>query len=137
MVAATSPPRYSFNRYKPATCEFLFHDTRPARDKNGARSRRNKVRNILPETSLAEHFCFVYKNTSLSLEERGEIPVSLTHNSLSYHCIPNVAIADDSSLKWLGLRKSGVKFCSASCRTFSKTGTGNRTKDLPPLLSNP
>lgn len=30
-----------------------------------------------------------------------------------------------------------VKFCFALCWTFSKTRTGNRTKDLPPLLSNP
>ena len=37
----------------------------------------------------------------------------------------------------LGLRKLGVKFCFALCWTFSKTRTGNRTKDLPPLLSNP
>lgn len=39
-------------------------------------------------------------------------------------------------LKRLGLRKLGVKFCFALCWTFSKTRTGNRTKDLPPLLSN-
>lgn len=37
----------------------------------------------------------------------------------------------------LGLRKLGVKFCFALCWTFAKTRTGNRTKDLPPLLSNP
>lgn len=49
----------------------------------------------------------------------------------------NVVIANGFDLKRLGLRKSGVKFCFALCWTFSKTRTGNRTKDLPPLLSNP
>ena len=116
---------------------FLFRNPKSARDKNGTKPRKNKVKNTLPEISLVEYLCFVCKGTNLSLEKRGEIPISLIHNSFSYHCIPNVVIANGFDLKRLGLRKLGVKFCFALCWTFSKTRTGNRTKDLPPLLSNP
>lgn len=137
VVAVTNPPKYSFNRCKSATCKFLFRDTKSARDKNGTKPRKNKVKNTSPEISLVEYLCFVCKGTNLSLEKRGEIPISLIHNSFSYHCTPNVVIANGFDLKRLGLRKSGVKFCFALCWTFSKTRTGNRTKDLPPLLSNP
>ena len=137
VVAVTNPPKYSFNRCKSVTCKFLFRDTKSARDKNGTKPRKNKVKNTLPEISLVEYLCFVCKGTNLSLEKRGEIPISLIHNSFSYHCTPNVVIANGFDLKRLGLRKSGVKFCFALCWTFSKTRTGNRTKDLPPLLSNP
>lgn len=137
VVAVTNSPKYSFNRCKSATCKFLSRDQNSARDKNGTKPRKNKVKNTLPEISLVEYLCFVCKGTNLSLEKRGEIPISLIHNSFSYHCTPNVVIASDFDLKQLGLRKSGVKFCFALCWTFSKTRTGNRTKDLPPLLSNP
>lgn len=137
VVAVTNSPKHDFNRCKSATCRFLFRDTKSARDKNGTKPRKNKVKNTLPEISLVEYLCFVCKGTNLSLEKRGEIPISLIHNSFSYHCTPNVVIANGFDLKRLGLRKLGVKFCFALCWTFSKTRTGNRTKDLPPLLSNP
>lgn len=137
VVAVTNSSRYGFNRCKSTTCKFLSRDTKSARDKNGTKPRKNKVKNTSPEISLVEYLCFVCKGTNLSLEKRGEIPISLIHNSFSYHCTPNVVIASDFDLKQLGLRKSGVKFCFALCWTFSKTRTGNRTKDLPPLLSNP
>ena len=137
VVAVTNFPKHDFNRCKSTTCKFLFRDTKSARDKNGTKPRKNKVKNTLPEISLVEYLCFVCKGTNLSLEKRGEIPISLIHNSFSYHCTPNVVIANGFDLKRLGLRKLGVKFCFALCWTFSKTRTGNRTKDLPPLLSNP
>ena len=137
VVAVTNSPKYDFNRCKSATCKFLFRDTKSARDKNGTKPRKNKVKNTSLEISLVEYLCFVCKGTNLSLEKRGEIPISLIHNSFSYHCTPNVVIANGFDLKRLGLRKLGVKFCFALCWTFSKTRTGNRTKDLPPLLSNP
>ena len=136
VVVVINPPRYSFNHCKSATCKFLSRDTKSARDKNGTKTRKNKVKNTLPEISLVEYLCFVCKGTNLSLEKRGEIPISLIHNSFSYHCTLNVVIASDFDLKQHDLRKSGVKFCFALCWTFSKTRTGNRTKDLPPLLSN-
>ena len=136
VVAVTNSPKHDFNRCKSVTCKFLSRDTKSARDKNGTKPRKNKVKNTLPEISLVEYLCFVCKGTNLSLEKRGEIPISLIHNSFSYHCTPNVVIANGFDLKRLGLRKLGVKFCFALCWTFSKTRTGNRTKDLPPLLSN-
>lgn len=103
VVAVTNSPKHDFNRCKSATCRFLFRDTKSARDKNGTKTRKN----------LVEYLCFVCKGTNLSLEKRGEIPISLIHNSFSYHCTPNVVIANGFDLKQHDLRKSGVKFCFA------------------------
>lgn len=136
VVAVTNSPKHDFNRCKSVIYKFLSRDQKSARDKNGTKPRKNKVKNTLPEISLVEYLCFVCKGTNLSLEKRGEIPISLIHNSFSYHCTLNVVIASDFDLKQHDLRKSGVKFCFALCWAFSKTRTGNRTKDLPPLLSN-
>ena len=113
VVAVTNSSRYGFNRCKSTTCRFLSRDTKSARDKNGTKPRKNKVKNTLPEISIVEYLCFVCKGTNLSLEKRGEIPISLIHNSFSYHCTPNVVIASDFDLKQHDLRKSGVKFCFA------------------------
>lgn len=137
VVVVSNSPKHDLNRCKSVIYKFLSRDQKSARDKNGTKPRKNKVKNTLPEISLVEYLCFVCKGTNLSLEKRGEIPISLIHNSFSYHCTPNVVIANGFDLKRLGLRKLGVKFCFALCWTFSKTRTGNRTKDLPPLLSNP
>lgn len=137
VVAVTNSPKHDFNRCKSVIYKFLSRDQKSARDKNGTKPRKNKVKNTSLEISLVEYLCFVCKGTNLSLEKRGEIPISLIHNSFSYHCTPNVVIASDFDLKQHDLRISGVKFCFALCWTFSKTRTGNRTKDLPPLLSNP
>lgn len=137
VVAVTYSPKHDFSRCKSVIYKFLSRDTKSARDKNGTKPRKNKVKNTSLEISLVEYLCFVCKGTNLSLEKRGEIPISLIHNSFSYHCTPNVVIASDFDLKQHDLRISGVKFCFALCWTFSKTRTGNRTKDLPPLLSNP
>lgn len=113
VVAVTNSSKHDFNRCKSVTCRFLSRDTKSARDKNGTKPRKNKVKNTLPEISLMEYLCFVCKGTNLSLEKRGEIPISLIHNSFSYHCTPNVVIASDFDLKQHDLRKSGVKFCFA------------------------
>ena len=113
VVAVTNSPKHDFNRCKSTTCKFLSRDTKSARDKNGTKPRKNKVKNTSPEISLVEYLCFVCKGTNLSLEKRGEIPISLIHNSFSYHCTPNVVIASDFDLKQHDLRKSGVKFCFA------------------------
>ena len=136
VVAVTNSPKHDFNRCKSVIYKFLSRDPKSARDKNGTKPRKNKVKNTSLEISLVEYLCFVCKGTNLSLEKRGEIPISLIHNSFSYHCTTNVVIANGFDLKRHDLRKSGVKFCFALCWTFSKTRTGNRTKDLPPLLSN-
>lgn len=113
VVAVTNSPKHDFSRCKSVIYKFLSRDTKSARDKNGTKTRKNKVKNTLPEISLVEYLCFVCKGTNLSLEKRGEIPISLIHNSFSYHCTPNVVIANGFDLKRLGLRKSGVKFCFA------------------------
>lgn len=113
VVAVTNSSKHDFYRCKSATCKFLFRDTKSARDKNGTKPRKNKVKNTSLEISLVEYLCFVCKGTNLSLEKRGEIPISLIHNSFSYHCTPNVVIANGFDLKQHDLRKSGVKFCFA------------------------
>lgn len=111
VVTVTNSPKHDFNRCKSTTCKFLSRDTKSARDKNGTKPRKNKVKNTSSEISLVEYLCFVCKGTNLSLEKRGEIPISLIHNSVSYHCTPNVVIASDFALKQHDLRKSGVKYC--------------------------
>ena len=121
VVAVTNSPKHDFNRCKSVIYKFLSRDQKSARDKNGTKPRKNKVKNTLPKISIVEYLCFVCKGTNLSLEKRGEIPISLIHNSFSYHCTPNVVIASDFDLKQHDLRKSGVKFCFALCWTFSKT----------------
>lgn len=113
VVAVTNSPKHDFNRCKSVVYKFLSRDQKSARDKNGTKPRKNKVKNTSPEISLVEYLCFVCKGTNLSLEKRGEIPISLIHNSFSYHCTPNVVIASDFDLKQHDLRKSGVKFCFA------------------------
>ena len=72
VVAVTNSPRCGFNRCKSTTCKFLSRDTKSARDKNGTKPRKNKVKNTLPEISLVEYLCFVCKGTNLSLEKRGK-----------------------------------------------------------------
>ena len=113
VVAVTNSPKHDFSHCKSVIYKFLSRDTKSARDKNGTKPRKNKVKNTSPKISLVEYLCFVCKGTNLSLEKRGEIPISLIHNSFSYHCTPNVVIASDFDLKQHDLRKSGVKFCFA------------------------
>ena len=113
VVAVTNSPKHDFSRCKSVIYKFLSRDPKSARDKNETKPRKNKVKNTSPEISLVEYLCFVCKGTNLSLEKRGEIPISLIHNSFSYHCTPNVVIASDFDLKQHDLRKSGVKFCFA------------------------
>ena len=113
VVAVTNSSKHDFYRCKSAIYNFLSRDTKSARDKNGTKPRKNKVKNTLPEISIVEYLCFVCKGTNLSLEKRGEIPISLIHNSFSYHCTTNVVIASGFDLKQHDLRKSGVKFCFA------------------------
>ena len=105
--------------------------------KTGQNHGKIKSRTLRPKYPLWNTSVSFAKVQICPLKNEGEIPISLIHNSFSYHCTPNVVIANGFDLKRLGLRKLGVKFCIALCWTFSKTRTGNRTKDLPPLLSNP
>ena len=52
VVAVTNSSRYGFNRCKSTTCKFLSRDQKSARDKNGTKPRKNKVKNSLPEISI-------------------------------------------------------------------------------------
>ena len=58
VVAVTNFPKYDFNRCKSTTCKFLSRDTKSARDKNGTKPRKNKVKNTSPEISLVEYLLF-------------------------------------------------------------------------------
>ena len=92
---------------------FCFVTQNQRGTKTGQNHGKIKSRTLRPKYPLWNTFCFVCKGTNLSLEKRGEIPISLIHNSFSYHCTPNVVIASDFDLKQHDLRKSGVKFCFA------------------------
>lgn len=116
---------------------FCFVTQNQRGTKTGQNHGKIKSRTLRPKYPLWNTSVSFAKVQICPLKNEGEIPISLIHNSFSYHCTPNVVIANGFDLKRLGLRKSGVKFCFALCWTFSKTRTGNRTKDLPPLLSNP
>ena len=105
--------------------------------KTGQNYGKIKSRTLCPKYPLWNTSVSFAKVQICPLKNEGEIPISLIHNSFSYHCTLNVVIANDFDLKQHDLRISCVKFCFALCWTFSKTRTGNRTKDLPPLLSNP
>ena len=120
VVAVTYSPKHDFSRCKSATCKFLSRDTKSARDKNGTKPRKNKVKNTSPEISLVEYLCFVCKGTNLSLEKRGEIPISLIHNSFSYHCTPNVVIASDFDLKSMTCENRVLNFVLHSVGHFQK-----------------
>ena len=58
VVAVTNSPKHDFNRCKSTTYKFLSHDTKSARDKNGTKPRKNKVKNTSPEISLVEYLLF-------------------------------------------------------------------------------
>ena len=72
VVAVTNSPKHDFSRCKSVIYKFLSRDTKSARDKNGTKPRKNKVKNTLPEISLVEYLCFVCKGTNLSLEKRAD-----------------------------------------------------------------
>ena len=57
VVVVTNSPKHDFSRCKSTTCKFLSRDTKSARDKNGTKPRKNKVKNTLPEISLVEYLC--------------------------------------------------------------------------------
>ena len=72
-----------------------------------------KSRTLCPKYPLWNTSVSFAKVQICPLKNEGEIPISLIHNSFSYHCTPNVVIANGFDLKQHGLRKSGVKFCFA------------------------
>ena len=57
---------------KPITCEILFRETNPKRDKNGTKSQENKIKNASSPTSLVVDFSFLCKGTILSREKQAK-----------------------------------------------------------------
>lgn len=57
---------------KPTTCEILFRETNPKRDKNGTKSQENKIKNASSPTSLVVDFSFLCKGTILSREKQAK-----------------------------------------------------------------
>ena len=104
--------------------------------KTGQNHGKIKSRTLCPKYPLWNTSVSFAKVQICPLKNEGKsLFLSFTTHFLTI--VPHVVIANGFDLKRLGLRKLGVKFCFAPCWTFSKTRTGNRTKDLPPLLSNP
>lgn len=52
VVAVTNSPKHDFNRCKSVIYKFLSRDQKSARDKNGTKPRKNKVKNTLPKYPL-------------------------------------------------------------------------------------
>lgn len=112
VVAVTNSPKHDFNRCKSATCRFLFRDTKSARDKNGTKPRKIKSRTLRPKYPLWNTSVSFAKVQICPLKTRGN-PYFSHSQLISYHCTPNVVIANGFDLKQHDLRKSGVKFCFA------------------------
>ena len=81
--------------------------------KTGQNHGKIKSRTLCPKYPLWNTSVSFAKVQICPLKNEGEIPISLIHNSFSYHCTPNVVIANGFDLKQHDLRKSGVKFCFA------------------------
>ena len=69
VVVVTNSPKHDLNRCKSVIYKFLSRDQKSARDKNGTKPRKNKVKNTSLEISLVEYLCFVCKGTNLSLAD--------------------------------------------------------------------
>lgn len=72
---------------KPTTCEILFRETNPKRDKNGTKSQENKIKNASSPTSLVVDFSFLCKGTILSRENKQNPANMLPIKHLYYMCI--------------------------------------------------
>ena len=77
VVVVTNSPKYSFNRCKSATCKFLSRDTKSARDKNGTKPRKNKVKNTITSTTA-----FPNKEDP-PIKNGGTSPTQLANSSFS------------------------------------------------------
>lgn len=92
---------------------FCFVTQNQRGTKTGQNHGKIKSRTLCPKYPLWNTSVSFAKVQICPLKNEGEIPISLIHNSFSYHCTPNVVIASDFDLKQHDLRKSGVKFCFA------------------------
>ena len=92
---------------------FCFVTQNQRGTKTGQNHGKIKSRTLCPKYPLWNTSVSFAKVQICPLKNEGEIPISLIHNSFSYHCTPNVVIANGFDLKQHDLRKSGVKFCFA------------------------
>ena len=83
VVAVTNSSKHDFNRCKSVTCRFLSRDTKSARDKNGTKPRKNKVKNTSPEISIVEYLCRV-SGGDFTLPSLGTVLDSLPSHGSSY-----------------------------------------------------
>ena len=72
VVAVTNSPKHDLNRCKSVIYKFLSRDQKSARDKNGTKPRKNKVKNTSLEISLLEYLCFVFKVQICPLKNEGK-----------------------------------------------------------------
>ena len=71
VVAVTNSPKHGFNRCKSAIYKFLSRDTKSARDKNGTKPRKNKVKTLCPKYPLWKTSSFA-KVQICSLKNEGK-----------------------------------------------------------------
>lgn len=71
LVVSENPPLFGYpTACKPITCEFLFRETNPRRDKNGTEPQENKIKNALLRISVSEYLLLRCKGTNLSRKKR-------------------------------------------------------------------
>ena len=71
VVAVTNSPKHDFNRCKSVIYKFLSRDTKSARDKNGTKPRKNKVKTLCPKYPLWKTSSFA-KVQICSLKNEGK-----------------------------------------------------------------
>lgn len=71
LVVSENPPLFGYpTACKPITCEILFRETNPRRDKNGTEPQENKIKNALLRISVSEYLLLRCKGTNLSRQKR-------------------------------------------------------------------
>lgn len=71
VVAASNFSKHNFNHCRSAICKFLSRDTKSARDKNGTKPRKNKVKTLCPKYPLWKSSSFA-KVQICSLKNEGK-----------------------------------------------------------------
>ena len=71
VVAASNFSKHNFNHCKSTICKFLSRDTKSARDKNGTKPRKNKVKTLCPKYPLWKTSSFA-KVQICSLKNEGK-----------------------------------------------------------------
>ena len=97
---------------KPTTCEILFRETNPKRDKNGTKSQENKIKNASSPTSLVVDFSFLCKGTILSREKQAKSSKYAAYQTfiLHVHFQEDTASASCTDLCCLFQRPVKIRF---------------------------